>query len=65
MTIAVDDLFDATLSTILHASMEMCGRTKRTTDELSLSNGDESGKFLKISRFKHQKSPKHLCGPIF
>jgi hypothetical protein len=34
MTIAVDDLFDATLSTILHASMEMCGRTKRTTDGL-------------------------------
>ncbi|MGO6813334.1 hypothetical protein [Rhizobium leguminosarum] len=32
MMTAFDDLFDATLSTILHAGVEMCGGTKKPED---------------------------------
>ncbi|WP_246726501.1 MULTISPECIES: hypothetical protein [Rhizobium] len=51
---AFDDLFDATLSTILHASMEMSGGTKNRKTRLSLSFGKEIGKFLTNSRFQRQ-----------
>ncbi|WP_280950214.1 hypothetical protein [Rhizobium sp. WYCCWR10014] len=39
---AFDDLFDATLSTILHAGVEMFGGTKNRKTGLSLSLGEES-----------------------
>ncbi|UIK10930.1 hypothetical protein LZK80_24875 [Rhizobium leguminosarum] len=57
---AFDDLFDATLSTILHASVEMFAGTKNRETGLSLSFGDESGKSLTISHFQRQKSIKTI-----
>jgi len=60
MMTAFDDLFGATLSTIVHASVEMCGGTKILKTELSLSFRHESGKFLGFSRFERQKSAKTI-----
>ncbi|WP_261322932.1 hypothetical protein [Rhizobium leguminosarum] len=62
---AFDDLFDATLSTILHASVEMFVATKNRKTGLSLSFGDERGKSLKISHFQRQKASKQSFGPLF
>ncbi|WP_245276868.1 hypothetical protein [Rhizobium leguminosarum] len=61
---AFDDLFDATLSTILHAGVEMFGGTKNWKTGLSLTLGEESEKSLMISRFpapkKRQNNPSDL-----
>ncbi|AUW45037.1 hypothetical protein CUJ84_Chr004734 [Rhizobium leguminosarum] len=60
MMTAFDDLFDVTLSTILHASVEMFAGTKNRKTGLSLSFDDESGKSLTISHFQCQKSAKTI-----
>ncbi|WP_246697913.1 hypothetical protein [Rhizobium sp. WYCCWR 11128] len=65
MMTAFDDLFDATLSTILHAGVEMFGGTKNRKTGLSLSLAEESGKSLTISRFPRQKASKQSFGPLF
>ncbi|MGO7671865.1 hypothetical protein ACC817_16790 [Rhizobium ruizarguesonis] len=65
MMTAFDDLFDATLSTILHASVEMFAGAKNRKRGLSFSFGDESGKSLTISHFQRQKASKQSFGPLF
>ncbi|MBY3183927.1 hypothetical protein HFO24_20010 [Rhizobium laguerreae] len=65
MMTAFDDLFDATLSTILHAGVEMFGGTNDRKTGLLLSLGGEGGKSLTISRFQRQKASKQSFGPLF
>ncbi|MBB4442801.1 MULTISPECIES: hypothetical protein [Rhizobium] len=62
---AFDDLFDATLSTILHASVEMFGGTKNRKTGLSLSFGEEDGKSLTILFSGAEKASKQSFGPLF
>ncbi|WP_199287203.1 hypothetical protein [Rhizobium chutanense] len=61
MTMAFDDLFDATLSTILHVSMEMCGEAKSRKKGRSARFGHESGKIS--NNFPFSMSKKHQNGP--
>ncbi|MCW1749949.1 hypothetical protein [Rhizobium acaciae] len=62
---AFDDLFDATLSTILHAGMEMFGGTKNRKTGLSLTLGEESEKSLMILVSSTKKASKQSFGPLF
>jgi len=65
MMIAFDGLFDAWLSTILHASVEMCGEKKTRKTALSPALGDESGKSPRICRFERRKAQKRSFGRLF
>ncbi|MBY5716586.1 hypothetical protein HFO33_08290 [Rhizobium leguminosarum] len=64
MMTAFDDLFDAALSTILHAGAEMFGGTKNRKTGLSLSFDEEKRKISYDFSFpapkKRQNNPSDL-----
>ncbi|MBX4939479.1 hypothetical protein [Rhizobium binae] len=58
MMMAFDDIFDATLSTILHVSVEMCGGRKTSRSRLfCLRNRKISDIFPSPASKKHQIHP--------
>ncbi|WP_245425645.1 hypothetical protein [Rhizobium sp. H4] len=66
MMMAFDDLFDATLSTILNLRMEMCGERKREKMAVDVCFGYEIGKISDNFPFPApKKRQNHRAGPYF
>ncbi|ACE93323.1 hypothetical protein AMC90_CH04341 [Rhizobium phaseoli] len=66
MMMAFDDIFDATLSTILHAGMEMCGGRKNENRSVYVGFGYEIGKISDNFPFPaSKKHQNHPAGPYF
>ncbi|WP_237352493.1 hypothetical protein [Rhizobium leguminosarum] len=65
MMTAFDDLFDATLSTILHAGVEMFGGTKIRKTDFRFHLAKKTENLLQFLFSSAKKASKQSSGPLF